>query len=113
MSEDIVFTGVPTMCLLPLNNTRFKIVGKTQINLPRSGNYDEIAPDIFSDEDDSFDLLTPSNLLNIPSITKVLLATDKYPKLGPNQIFVPSTFLFEEANLIIDGMVLEILSIVQ
>ena len=113
MTEDVLFTGVPTMCLLPLKNTKFKVIDRVQIYLPRSGNYNEIAPDVFKTEDGNFDLLTSDNLLHVPSITKVLLATGKYPKLGPNQIFAPSALLFEEGSLIIDGMVLEILSIVQ
>lgn len=113
MADDTLFTGVPTMCLLPLKNTKFKVVDRVQIYLPRGGNYSELAPDIFNAEYGNFDLLNVDGLLHIPSITTVLLATGKYPQLEANQVFAPATLFFKETELIIDGMILEILSIVQ
>ena len=111
MVTDSIFTGVPTMCLLPLTNTKFKVVDGLHISIPRSGTYSVIAPEIFSDKDGEFDLFANGDSVYIPSITKVLLATGKYPALKPNQIFAPSVVAFDKDVVLIDGMILEILSI--
>jgi len=109
---DNVYVGLPTMCLLPINKTRFKTVSGIKIELPRSGNYHNIAPEIFNTDSGDFDFLA-NNILYLPAITKVLLATGKYPELKANQIFAPAAFIFEDDNIIIDGTVLEILNVEQ
>lgn len=113
MTDEAVFTGVPTMCLLPLNSTKFKVVRTFGISIPRSGVYNDIAPGIFDEASGAFNLLNESGTFYVPSITKVLLATSKYPKLEANQIFAPSVISFNDDDVIIDGVVLEILSVVQ
>lgn len=113
MSEDVIFTGIPTMCLLPLNNTKFKVVSEVRLSIPREGVYDKLAPEIFNEADGEFKLLTEGNALYLPAITKILLAIGKYPSLETNQVFAPSILLFEEDVVIIEGAVLEILSVVQ
>ena len=113
MSADTVFTGVPTMCLLPLTNTKFKVVNSIHISLSRRGTYSELAPDLFYESDGTFELLTQKNALYLPSITKVLLAEGKYPQLEDNQVFVPSVLVFEDDTVVIEGSILEILNIVK
>lgn len=111
MTDNSTFTGVPTMCLLPLNNTKFKVVSSFGISIPRSGVYNELAPEVFDETFGAFNLLTDNNILYIPAITKVLLATNKYPKLEANQVFAPSVVSFEDDVVIIEGTILEILNI--
>ena len=111
MVTDSIFTGVPTMCLLPLNSIKFKVVtAALHIQIPRSGVYNNIAPEIFNEEDGEFNLFANDNTLYIPSITKVLLATGKYTVLNANQIFAPHIISFDVDVVFIEGMVLEILS---
>jgi hypothetical protein len=112
MSEDNIYVGLPTMCLLPMNKTRFKAVGGLRIVVPRSGTYNELSPEVFKEDAGEFDLLS-DNILYLPAITKVLLATGEYPNLKANQIFSPSALSFEDDEAIIEGMVLEILNVVQ
>jgi hypothetical protein len=113
MGDDVIFTGIPTMCLLPLNNTKFKVVNEVYLSVPREGVYKKLAPEIFNDSDGEFKLLTEGNALYLPAITKILLALGKYPSLETNQVFAPSILLFEDDVVIIEGAILEILSIVQ
>ena len=112
MGDDNIYVGLPTMCLLPMNKTRFKAIGGLRIVVPRSGTYNELAPEIFKEESGEFDLLA-NNILYLPAITKVLSATRKYPNLKANQIFSPSALSFEDDKVIIEGMVLEILNVMQ
>lgn len=112
MDEGTVFTGVPTMCLLPLTNTRFKVIDEIKIALPRKGVYSELAYDIFDGDAGDFELLTQKNALYLPSITKVLLAEGKYPNLTSNQLFAPFVLVFEEDVVSIEGSILEILNVV-
>ena len=42
-----------------------------------------------------------------------MLFRSKYPNLSANQVFAPSVLSFEDDVVIIDGVVLEILSVVQ
>lgn len=108
--DDNVYVGLPTMCLLPLNKTHFKTVGNLKIEVPRSGNYNTIAPEVFNTDSGDFDLLA-NDIFYLPAITKVLLATGKYPELKANQIFAPAAFSFEDSNVIIEGTILEILNV--
>ncbi len=105
-----VYEGLPTLSLLPLANTRFKVVGSTKIILPREGSYYKLSPKVFSEEHGDFKVLD-NNVLYLPSITKVLLATNNYPRLKQNQIFSPYSFEFTDDSVIIQGSVLEILSV--
>ena len=105
-----VYEGLPTLSLLPLVNTRFKVVGSTKITLPREGSYYKLLPEVFSEEHGDFKVLD-NDILYLPSITKVLLATNNYPKLKQNQIFSPYSFEFTDDSVIVKGSILEILSV--
>lgn len=105
-----VYQGLPTLSLLPLANTRFNVVGTTKITIPREGVYHELSPEVFDKEHGSFKVLD-NNILYLPSITKVLLATNNYPRLKQNQIFSPYSFEFNDDSVIIQGSILEILSV--
>lgn len=110
--DEDIYVGLPTMCLLPMNKARFKVIGGLKINVPRRGNYFDLAPDVFDDASGEFDLLV-DDVLYLPAITKVLLATKEYPALKANQIFSPAALIFKNDEVIIEGMVLEILNIMQ
>ena len=112
MTQENIYVGLPTMCLLPLNKTRFKTIGSLNITITRRGVYNEIAPEIFDKDSGEFDLLT-NDTIYLPSITKVLLAEKKYPSLKANQIFSPFGFVFDDETVSIEGMVLEILNVEQ
>ena len=104
-------TGTPSMVLLPARNFRFKVAKEEHsIVIPRDGKYFDIDPEFFSEEDGSFDLLSENNeTLYMPSISKVLFATKKYPDLNSNQLFAPVVIRFNEDNVEIIGQVLEML----
>ena len=108
--EEKIITGLPTLSLLPLTETKFKVIDQIKIILQRKGKYNNIAPKIFGEDTGSFDILA-NNILYLPSITKVLLAAGKYPILEQNQVFTPLSFEFEDNEVIINGSILEIVSI--
>lgn len=106
-----VHTGLPTACLLPLRNAEFTVVEEIKITLPRSGVYSEVSPELFKEDDGEFNLLK-DGVFYLPSITKVLLATNKYPNLNGNQLFTPSVIIFNDDTVEIQGSVLEIIKII-
>lgn len=109
---DQVYEGLPTLSLLPLTNTQFKVVGSTKITVPRAGNYHEMQPKVFEKEHGDYNLLD-NDTLYLPAITKVLLATNNYPKLEGNQLFAPFSFEFSDDEVVITGSVLEIIKVEQ
>jgi len=112
--SDEKYIGLPTMALLPLTNVEFSSVQDLEIIIPRRGNYAELAPLIFKEEDGDFNILDEDiNALYLPSVTKVLLACGKYPTLTANQLFVPQSFVFNLEQVVITGSILEIFSIIK
>lgn len=109
MTQEI-HNGLPSMSLLPLANANFMVIQNISISLPRKGNYHELLPEIFDEAHGDFNILD-NNILYLPSITKVLLAVNKYPALKQNQIFTPSSFEFKDDSVTINGSILEILNI--
>lgn len=107
--DETIYEGLPTLALLPANNIKFKQVKELKITIPRSGNYKELNPVAFDINSGEFDILN-AEMLYVPSITKVLLATGKYPMLEYNQIFAPAILIFDDEEVEIRGSVLEILS---
>ncbi len=110
--ENEAYIGLPTMCLLPINKTRFKVVKNLRLEVVRKGSYHELSPKIFDKDSGDFNLLD-NDVLYIPSITKVLLAEGKYPELKENQIFSPLSLTFTDETVIIEGMILEIINIIK
>ena len=104
-----VYEGLPTLALLPAANMKFKQLKELLITIPRSGSYNEINPEVFDEDTGDFNLLH-DDVLYVPSITKVLLASGKYPSLLPNQLFVPSIILFNEDDVEIKGSILEVVN---
>lgn len=107
---DQIYEGIPTLSLLPLANTQFKVVNSLKIVVPRKGNYHEMQPKVFEKEHGDYNLLD-NDTLYLPAITKVLLATNNYPKLAGNQLFAPFSLEFEKDTVVIKGSILEIMKV--
>jgi hypothetical protein len=110
MSNYEVHMGLPTLSMLPMVNTNFTVIEKIEIEIPRSGNYHELSSGVFDKDSGDFDLFS-KGVLYLPSITKVLLAVNKYPNLKQNQIFTPMSIEFFDDVVKIRGSVLEIINI--
>ena len=108
--KEKIFNGLPTLSLMPLTEAQFKVVDKINIIIPRSGVYEDIQPKVFSEKDGAFNILN-DDIIYLPSITKVLLATNKYPVLKQNQVFTPLYFEFTEDEVQIQGSILEIIKV--
>jgi hypothetical protein len=89
MPEDTI-VGIPTACLLPVAQYRFKeVVGISTISIPVRGTYPtEYTLDGKPALEGEFDICPEPGVLLLGKITEVLLAFGKYPKLEANQRFV-------------------------
>lgn len=103
--------GTPTMVLMPARNFHFRVSrGEHKITIPRKGNYHEIAPEIFSEEEGDFMVYDEENaVMYMPAITKILFAVKKYPDLKNNELFAPVALLFNEDTVDIIGQIVAIL----
>ena len=103
--------GTPTMVMFPARNFHFS-VSKTEhkITIPRKGNYHELAPEIFSDEEGDFMVYDEENaVMYLPALTKILFAVEKYPALESNQLFAPIALVFNKDTVDIIGQIVEML----
>ena len=101
--------GTPTMMLLPARNYKFKVYPEEyDITIPRKGVYKDFDEEMYSEEDGEFNILD-NDVLYMPSISKVLFATSKYPDLKDNQAFNPIALIVEEDEIRIIGNVIEML----
>lgn len=108
MDEKIKNVGLLSMVMLPAKNNTFLVDDKMyQITIPREGKYRDIDPDFFDEKDGEFDILNKDNIIFLPSITKVLFATKRYPDLKDNQLFVLLSLKFKETEIEIIGQVIE------
>jgi len=103
--------GTPTMVMFPARNFHFRVSkNEYEITIPRKGNYHEIAPEVFSEEDGDFMVYDEENaIMYLPALTKILFAVNKYPKLEANQLFAPIALLLDEKEVHIIGQVIEML----
>ena len=103
--------GTPTMVMFPARNFHFRVAkNEHEIVIPRKGNYHEIAPEVFSEEEGDFMVYDEENaVMYLPAITKILFAVEKYPDLAANQLFAPVALLFDEEEVHIIGQVVEML----
>lgn len=106
MDEKII-KGTPPMVLLPAKDYFFKVKDEHYIiTIPRKGNYHDIDPDVFSEDDGDFNILDDGyQSIYTPTITKVLFATKKYPDLEFNQFFVPYLIEFKEDTVNLVGQI--------
>jgi len=109
--EGEIYFGTPSMAMFPARNYYYKIIiPEHKISIPRTGEYNEIAPSVFSKEDGVFCILDEkSHVLFTPAITKVLFAVSKYPDLKTNQLYIPIALTFKNDVVDIIGQVVEVL----
>ena len=101
--------GTPTMMLLPARNYKFKVYPEEyDITIPKKGFYKDLDEEMYSEEDGEFNILD-NDILYMPSISKILFATSKYPDLKDNQAFTPIALVIEEDEVRIIGSVIEML----
>lgn len=107
IKEDEFQYGTPTMILLPARQYKFKVSKKEhKIVIPRKGLYNDLDSKFFSEKDGEFMLLNnKSNILYLPAISKVLLATGKYPDLETHQFFAPVALVFKKDEVEIIGQI--------
>jgi hypothetical protein len=103
--------GTPPLALFPAKNYIFKISEDNYIiEIPRSGKYSELAPEIFDAAAGEFNIYDEeSKTFYLPSITKVLFATKQYPDLKFNQFFVPYVLKLEDNKVTIVGQVVDMM----
>ncbi len=111
MKDEKYIQGTPPAVLLPAKNYIFKITNEHFIiELPRKGNYHDIAPDFFPEDSGEFNIFDEeSRILYMPAITKVLFAAAKYPDLKFNQFFTPYSIKIEDEIVIVTGMVIDLM----
>lgn len=109
--KDKIIQGTPPMVFLPARNYVFRVSKENYIiSIPRKGEYNEIAPDLFSKEDGKFNIYDEnSGILYTPSITKVLFAASKYPDLKFNEFFAPYSIKINKDEVSIVGNIVEML----
>ena len=83
--------GLPSLLFMRSIDYVMSTDGKNYVvSIPKCGSYKDLAPDFFTDADGEFNLFDDkSGVFYLPSITKVLLAANKYPDLAANQVAVP------------------------
>jgi len=111
MDTPNIMRGTPPPIFMPARNYKFKVVGNNYlIKLPRKGSYHELDPDFFKEDDGEFNIFDDeTKTLHMPSITKVLFGTCKYPDLPDNHYFAPYAFQIVDDGILMVGQVLEIL----
>ncbi len=109
--KDSINIGTPPAVLFPARNYKFKIINdNVTINISRTGSYVDLAPEIFTEEDGTFNLFDEgNNTLYTPSVTKVLFAEHKYPDMEANQLFVLIAFRIKEDSVDVVGQIIEVL----
>lgn len=105
--EEKIVHGTPSMVFLPAINYVWKVQDREyKIEIPRKGKYADLAPGFFNEDHGEFHILD-DDIIFMPSLSKVLFATGKYPDLAPNQLFAPTALIFEENKVVIVGQILE------
>jgi len=107
--------GTPTMMLLPARNYTFKVFEQDHsIIIPRKGKYKDFDDKLFTEEDGEFNIMDyvskeTGNVLFVPSLSKVLFATAKYPELQDDQAFIPVAILIRDEEVEIIGNIIQML----
>jgi len=107
--------GTPTMMLLPARNYTFKVFEQDHsITIPRKGKYKDLDDRLFTEEDGEFDIMDyvseeTGHVLFVPSLSKVLFATAKYPDLEDDQAFIPIAIVIHDEEVEIIGNIIQML----
>ena len=112
--EWLTVIGTPTAVLLPARRYRFSVSPDVYtIDIPRSGKFESFDKKLFEKEGE-FEVLAYNEeadkfFVNLSSISKILFATSKYPKLTDTQAFAPIGLTITKDNVEIVGNVIEML----
>jgi hypothetical protein len=107
--------GTPTMMWLPARNYTFKVFEQDHsITIPRKGKYVDFDDKLFTEEDGEFNIMDhiseeTGHVLFVPSLSKVLFATSKYPNLEDDQAFIPIAIVIRNDEVEIIGNVIQML----
>lgn len=107
--------GTPTMMLLPARHYTFKVYENDySIIIPRKGFYNDLDDVFFKKEDGEFEILAHvesenGEVLFMPSLSKVMFASAKYPKLENDQAFVPIAIIFREEEVELVGNIIQMI----
>ncbi len=112
MAEKI--KGLPVALMIPATMYDLIIIEKDiNIDIPISGKYEELFPD-FTTEHDEFNCMgtlddSDTVFVDMHTITNVLFASSKYPKLESDTFFTITAFLLnkETHTLTIVGSILK------
>lgn len=112
MAEANVITGCPSAVMVPARDYTFTMNPEAYVfRIPRSGSYHDLDPEFFPEDSGEFNLYDEEEkALQLSTINKVLFATKQYPKLEPDQLFVPFVVsMKEEDNIVIVGYCITLL----
>lgn len=107
--------GTPTMMLLPARNYVFKVFEQDHsITIPRKGKYVDFDSKLFTEEDGEFNIMDyvsekTGQVLFVPSLSKILFATSRYPDLQDDQAFLPVVILIHDEEVEIIGNIIQML----
>lgn len=112
--EEVYIKGLPSLLFMQaVDYTMSHDANNYVLEIPRKGSYKDIAPEYFKDEDGEFNVFDDEKkVLYIPSLTKILLACNKYPQLDSNQVAVPITIKLLEDKIEIVYNVLSMVNVI-
>lgn len=110
--SDKYYKGLPSMLMLSAVDYAFSSDSIIHtIELPIRGKYSEVGTSAFIETDD-FELFNEeSRSIDLPAVTKVMLACSKYPDLLSNQAFIPISIAICDNVLRIKGQVLSFVKV--
>jgi hypothetical protein len=109
--KDNTLKGTPPMVMFPARQYTYKVAkAEHKVTIPRKGNYHAIAPDIFTEEDGDFMVYDEENaVMYLPSLTKIMFATETYPDLKDNQLFAPIAMVFDKDTVDVIGQIVDMI----
>lgn len=114
--EYVKVVGTPTMLMLPARNYKFQVdTTEYVLTIPRKGKYMDLEPELFTEEDGEFEILSKieeennTQVLYMPSLTKVLFAVGTYPDLKEGQAFTPIAIIVRDDEVDIVGNIIDML----
>lgn len=108
--------GTPTAVLLPARNYKFKVFQEDYtITIPKKGKYVDLDPDMFTEDDGEFDFASYDrskrhHTIYLPALSKILFATNQYPKMEDTQAFTPIALVVKQDTVDIVGNLIEMIA---
>jgi hypothetical protein len=112
IDEEIHIGAMKSMIVLPAVNYKYKEYKQEyKLTIPTKGSYYKLDPDQYSkDKHGDFVVYDEKNkVIYTSAISSVLFATKQYPKLEPNQAFIPVALVLKKKEMDIVGRVVEMM----